>query len=1802
MLRGTSLFAFTFIVFVITSVSEAQIFDWNNGAGGNFNLGTNWSPGIPSFLSGADETLNFGTFGNGTVAGYTATNNVTGGAFTRVINFNNAYGSPAITLANSSTTLTFNSSGGLGAQLNQNGFGLASIGAFTMANGLTIGGAGAGNLTVTGAITNNAGAGNVLTINQSGGGFANTGASVIFNTGGTWAAGSTTVIQNGNVVVGSATALGSAASNTITFNSGSFRFNTTGLTLANNFTLNNTMNLLHSTGTTGTNTLAGIIGGTGGLNIAPTTGLSLALTGRNTFSGDLVYRGAYNATGFGVTLSGAAGSIANVNNISVFSNSGLTLDNATTLTSGTRLSAGATVNLNSARLSHQGNASAATSTAFDTLNSVGQALLVVNPGAASLTGGGSTLTVGTWNRTDNSTAFIQARALGLAPGANVSTIVLTNNPGGAIGGLLPYAVVNTSSAATVPVNTFVRWDAATGRLAGLSHTTDYQGGLPATQVMELYRNTSSTANYRGTTTQGSMGNTTVNSLILDSTPTNAPFVGVSIAGSGTLNVTSGAILSSASANPSGIRNTIAMATLNFGSATGYIHTAGATSTAVTDLNITSTITGSGGLVKAGFGTLNLTGSNTFSGNVFVNAGSIAITSDANLGASSNEIRLNNGNLTIQGSVVVGGLAFSPNVQFNHGSQTTLTTSRNISLGASGGSIFVNNVNNTMFANGTISGSGFLLKGGFGTLVLNGTNSYTGETVVFDGVLVAANDAAMGNSSGNIVFAEGGVGVLQAGSSFSSNRNVLGQSTMQLFTNGNNLTLNGVLGTQKNVAPVGLTKLGTGDLVLTNTNTFGGATIIGSSNGAVVRSEMSGAQTGGRLVLSGANGSIAMSSGITVNNGSTLRLDNSAAVNNFRVGRVAVAMNAGTLEVIGNSSANTTTSIGALTPSTFANTVTLDQSTGTGSTTNTLVMTSYANPTSPAMTFIRGTNLGASSGNRTAVLINNTTGITQVAGILPSFVGSGSATGNPTEFLRLGTAVGGQTPLEIFTAYSVNALSGSGLVSDITTDNSLGAASELAAARLSSGNVDLAGFAWTLNSGSLITVGNRSITNSGALANLTFGGTATGSGTTAGFARITNNDDLIIGSNVVIDATNVTKFGAGALTLDQAASAGATTWNVAQGTLRYGSGVATALPADATVNLAPGGNLDLNNNAVTLANVMGYGNLNVGTGGLTQSSNSGALAATMTGSGAMTLNGTGNFTVTGNNGGYTGNWNVNAGTLTVGSNKALGSGRVILGNTTGSSAASLSLPSISPNVAITNSIVVQNGSTGLKSITAAASTSGVLSGNIVINDATSTGLRLNGSSSSTGAWTHTGAISGSGNLNWFFGNWNLWGNNSTWTGNTTFDAGTGVVFGVGSDSAFGTGTVTWTTSGGMLRADNGARTLANNIFVAPSANAFTFTGVNDITLNGTIRLSSTAASSVYNVNLVNTGVTTFNGVISEAAATATIRQTGFGTLVLGGANTFTGGYFLNSGTLGLANNSALGTGTFTVNEGGVVRAVGGARNIANAVTIGGNFAIDGSNALNFQGAMNLQSATRTAVVRNTAATTFSGVISGTSTGIALIKEGSGRLNVTNANTYSGSTTVAAGSFFANNLSGSATGAGDVTVNSSALLGGTGSIAGALTVNGTLAPGSGGIESLESGTLTMNSGSTYQWETLDSSSIGADLMKISGALSLDGVNLDLALANLSAGTWAINDKLTLIAYGGAAISSGFTGYLDDATYTFGLNQWVLNYNDTSAGSNYATQAAGSAHFITFRLNAVPEPSALGLLLVTCAGLSLRRRRAA
>jgi hypothetical protein len=195
-----------------------QVFHWNNPGSQSFSMGP-WSPSTPTFLAGTDETLSFGSFGTSITAGYTATNDIA--SFTRVINFNNNSGANSTIAIATPNTLTLNSTGLLGSQLNQNGFGNASIGNFAMGGDLLIGGSGAGNLTVTGLIDNISG--RRLTINQTGSGFYYTGP-VVRISGGNWGATGETVINNGNVALTSSSSLGTQSTNRITINGGSISF------------------------------------------------------------------------------------------------------------------------------------------------------------------------------------------------------------------------------------------------------------------------------------------------------------------------------------------------------------------------------------------------------------------------------------------------------------------------------------------------------------------------------------------------------------------------------------------------------------------------------------------------------------------------------------------------------------------------------------------------------------------------------------------------------------------------------------------------------------------------------------------------------------------------------------------------------------------------------------------------------------------------------------------------------------------------------------------------------------------------------------------------------------------------------------------------------------------------------------------------------------------------------------------------------------------------------------------------------------------------------------------------------------------------------------------------------------------------------------------------------------------------------------------------------------------------------------------------------------------------------------------
>ncbi len=144
--------------------------------------------------------------------------------------------------------------------------------------------------------------------------------------------------------------------------------------------------------------------------------------------------------------------------------------------------------------------------------------------------------------------------------------------------------------------------------------------------------------------------------------------------------------------------------------------------------------------------------------------------------------------------------------------------------------------------------------------------------------------------------------------------------------------------------------------------------------------------------------------------------------------------------------------------------------------------------------------------------------------------------------------------------------------------------------------------------------------------------------------------------------------------------------------------------------------------------------------------------------------------------------------------------------------------------------------------------------------------------------------------------------------------------------------------------------------------------------------------------------------------------------------------------------------------------------------------------------------------------------------AAVEIKSGAVSLSGASTYTGSTTVTAGSLFANNASGSATGTGVVTVKSGATLGGTGRVASVVTqAGGTIAPGIAAGTLSITNSLGITGGSKFQFE------LGAvsDRLDVGGALSFTGGGaavIDIVDNGIVPGT-----DYTLISFGS---SSGVT----------------------------------------------------------------------
>jgi fibronectin-binding autotransporter adhesin len=230
-------------------------------------------------------------------------------------------------------------------------------------------------------------------------------------------------------------------------------------------------------------------------------------------------------------------------------------------------------------------------------------------------------------------------------------------------------------------------------------------------------------------------------------------------------------------------------------------------------------------------------------------------------------------------------------------------------------------------------------------------------------------------------------------------------------------------------------------------------------------------------------------------------------------------------------------------------------------------------------------------------------------------------------------------------------------------------------------------------------------------------------------------------------------------------------------------------------------------------------------------------------------------------------------------------------------------------------------------------------------------------------------------------------NVKWTGNGGF-AALGGPLNVQLNA--GTGTLDWTATIG----DNNSLVLNST----KAVNVVNFqNGLNLGTLNRTIAANDNPNSSA--------DMGTLSGVVSGSGG---ITKTGPGTLILAGANTFTGGVTLNAGSLQLANSAALSSVTpnsvaFTANSSGVLQLNG------NSLTVSGLSSADPNNP----GSSAVENANAKSVVltvnKATGLTdTFAGTLrDGTGGSLGLTKAGPGALILAGSSTYTGPTTVTGG---------------------------------------------------------------------------------------------------------------------------------------------------------------------------------------------------
>jgi len=1235
--------------------------------------------------------------------------------------------------------------------------------------------------------------------------------------------------------------------------------------------------------------------------------------------------------------------------------------------------------------------------------------------------------------------------------------------------------------------------------------------------------------------------------------------------------------------------------------------------------ISGLVSGTGPLTKGGAATLMLSNSgNNYSGGTAINAGTLQVSVDSNLGAAG------------------GGISFTGAGTLDM--TTGFSTARSVTLNAAG---TVEVDTGTGMLSGLVSGAGSLTKSGVATLALSdSSNSYLGGTTISGGTLQVSADGNLGAAAGGITFS--GVGTLEMTTGFSTARAVALNAAGTVQVDAGMGTLSGLVS-----GGGSLIKSGAATLALSNGNSYLGGTII-SAGTLQIGSDTALGGSGSSLTFSGVStleltGSFTSSArSTTLNAAATIQVDPAQTVTwagligggssltktgsgilalNGLNSYASTTINAGTLQI--GSDANLGASAGSLT---FSGVSTLEL---TGS------FTSSARPTTlnAAATFqvdpsqtvtwsgaISGGSGLTKSGSGTLSLsgVNSYATTTINAGILQVSLddnlgtAGGGVTFSGASTLDMTTGFSTARTLTLNAAATVQVDGGTGTVSGLVsgagslTKAGLGTLiltateSYSGATIVSEGTLDLSG------ASSIAASTGLSLTSAGATFNIT---AATGnalitalSGVSGSIVTLGANSLNITGSSTELFAGGIggtgglILSGGVLLTLSGTNSyTGATT--VSLGTLQGGA-VGSFAPASA-VTVAGGALVNLNSFSQTIGSLAGAGSVTLGSGTLTTGGNNSStnFSGSMTGSGGLTKMGSSTFTLSGSvdNSGPT---LVSAGTLQAGvvnafsnaSTVTVSGGAVldlnnfnqVIGSLAG--AGSVTLETATLTVGGNNSsnlfsgIISSTGGGVTKAGSGILTLSGVnsYSGPTAIQGGT---LQM-GAASAVPATALSVAVNAILDLNSFnltlpslTGSGEVVLGSATLTvNNSSADTFSGVISEFGGLTKGGAGTFTLTGvntySGpttinlGTLQMGVAGAVPSSAVSVAAGA-TFDLNNFNDTIASLTGLGDVTLGSATLTLN--GSSPTTFDGVISGSG---NLIYSGSSIFQLGGTNLYTGATTISSGTLALASPA-------------------GAIATSTSLTVNGTFDVSQVASATIQdlldgfGTISVGSSTLT--LGTSASTTWSGVIQdgglGGGSGGNVIKEGSGTLTLEGLNNFTGTLSIQDG--VVNIANGAQMGTGHIILQN----GGT------LILNETMTTGrSFAINNLDGGVLNIASGYTVT-STGNGTGLGHLVKDGAGKLDLMGTCPYSGLTTVLDGRLHVNTTLTgsdIVVETGAVLAGAGTV----------TNSVVVNSGGTlSPGNSVGTITVGSLTFMPGSTYYVElNPSTASNTIVTASSVTI------